>query len=244
MEENFDLGLFLNDGEPIKQPEEAIQGGIEKIKIELAFHEASHFVFDLLIEKMNIGFASVTAIKIDSKDAKGNYVDGCLSPYPGKSKDDFEALKERRNWYSENRDRFHVKLLSVLAGYTSYQVFIEDTEYFINPGIEVASFSQTGYKKISDLIPFETKNRPTDFETLFQMLIYNRDWSEKRLREIQAIIKLIMANPSVSTAIGFVKNYLIKNEGREISGIELQVLKKETRRQLKRVSFKPYLELL
>lgn len=237
--ETFNWELWLNDGEPLPPPCSISQNYkyADLIK-ELAFHEASHLVFDIISEKLDLGFSPIEAIKITPNDPKGNYVRGFHSPYP--NGDSLSALKKRK-WYfekeNENHNRLFVKVLGALAGYTSYQVFMEDSLYFINPVIEETESVTLNYYRI-DCLP---DHRPSDFQIVYEMLGWINQDTIKRIKEIQEVVKIIARHPSVSNAIGFVKNYLLKNVGSEISGTEMDNLKRVVHMQTTKISMEKYL---
>lgn len=244
MEDNteFDFELFINDGMPLPPPcsipKEYNQAGFLN---ELAFHEASHFVFDILGKRLSLGFSPIEAIKISPTDPKGNYVRGFHSPFP---ETDAMSGINRKKWYFENESQKHnrlfTKALSLIAGYTSYQIFVEDTPHFINPKIEEGGNSFPNYHRI-DCLPDPP---PSDFQLLSEMLGWIGQNSTKKVLEIQNVVKKIMHHPSVANAIRFVKNYLLKNIGREISGTELNYLKRGVERQIQKISLEKYLDLI
>ena len=231
MEENFTLEDWFYQGAPPPPP------SIPKdhMILELAFHEAGHLVLGIIGEKLNLGFSDHVAIKISPDNPYGNFVTGFHSPYP--DTDHLSSVK-KKEWYTNgvNTPRLFVKILVLLGGYTSYQAFIEKTEYFVNPSIESNQNGQASYFKLDSL----PDPAPSDFERIREMLGWINQNNIGKLARLQKVTFRIMRNPSVSNAIRFVKNYLKQNINREITLPELNYLKRVIRRQTKKIDLLHY----
>ena len=107
----------------------------KEFSIELAYHEASHLVFQRLIHKLDLGFSEPINMFIDSKnEQKAGCVHGfflsSINPNP------FDTPKnqnEIETFFTYKKERLFSDCLQHLAGYTSYKAFIDTkTDYYIS----------------------------------------------------------------------------------------------------------------
>ena len=105
---------------------------------EIALHEASHFVFSVLVEKLNLGFTPVRYIILtpETTNERGErkfpsgLVRGFAPPLRYNEHTGFNQ-QELSKWYSEDFSRLYGILLELIAGYTSYSFFYKEDDYFI-----------------------------------------------------------------------------------------------------------------
>jgi hypothetical protein len=185
--------------------------------IELAYHEASHFVFDQLILKMDLGFSPVTRIFVhcSREDKILNGVVTGLGGYEGSS----------NSFYRGDNSRVYARLLTTLAGYTSRLVFIDDSPFFISEA-DLDNYTngklfyytiETAPRKISDV------RKTKDY--IQQYLDFSIAQRDKLINSLIEDIKLLMKTPAMKLAIGYVKNVLVQHNGVEVIGRALEHIK-------------------
>jgi len=131
--EDFNWDEYFNEGvTPCSINREIVA---KKLLRELAYHEASHFVFCAFAERLKVGFNRVLSIEIHPEKQRENnpaptgLVHGFGSPYGDET---LKAKEATKNWYLLDPKRYYSSLFQSIAGYTSYQVFIENVEHFID----------------------------------------------------------------------------------------------------------------
>lgn len=238
--EDFDWETWNNEGQlPCSENREIIPKRLVK---QLAYHEASHFVFCILAERLKIGFKPVLSIeihpenKIEENAAPNGLVYGFGSPYGDETP---QAKEKTKKWYLENSKRYFSSIFQTIAGHTSYQVFIEDVEHFI--GIP-------DYLNYVNTVPFyrlDCLPNDSDLEKIQEKL----EWKgittvEEKVRVLILLrneVKQVEEVPIVNQSIRFVANRLIKAKGRKIERKELASIRDKVNVMTKRASIIPYL---
>ncbi len=221
---------------------------ITDLKSELAFHEASHFVFDCIAQKYVKGFVPINFIvscaeKLNEENY--NVVNGFAPDIPMhktyvKSQDD--EAEGYLEFYNADRKRLAAKLLSVIAGYSSYQIFIENDKYYIGANIvdekiEKGESYKFNYHSVKNSLNSET----SDFNFIRKKLrIYysltgnNAIDAVKRLtNKVQELMKI----QAINDCIRYVKNQLLRNECEKIEGLTLTNLNWEIKRLTNKIEY-------
>ncbi len=194
---------------------------ISEVKTELAYHEASHFVFSCLGLKHVSEFTPISFIMTCLEDENSNIVNG-FGPnidMPKYSKKRNEKPEEYYNFYKNDRRRIVAKILSSLAGYASFKVFISEDDYFIsmNTGVRINSYHRklTYYCLRSALFEYE---QISDLENVKEKLAdFYSHMNDKNIifttivELINIVQELMQKNQGVNDCIRFVKNELLKN---------------------------------
>ncbi|MEZ5040300.1 MAG: hypothetical protein R2828_10420 [Saprospiraceae bacterium] len=195
---------------------------------ELAFHEASHFVFDCLIVRTLQSFTEIKymSICIDQFFEEGwNRVNGLRPDIDIADEDMTDPVLSR--FYRFDKTRAAAKILSRLAGYASYPSFIEKTEfYFANPSEDKTKLyyyklRKANFKRVSDLKNVE--------RYLSYLGIDERQDVLERVESFLELVFEVMEYPSVRESIIIVSDLLKENECKKIEGQELNsAIKKVT----------------
>lgn len=209
---------------------------------EIAIHEASHFVFDILAEKANIGFKRVASIEVmpaSVNDGKIKFPTGLTHGFgcPLAQKP-FPSQKEVDNWYvsDKSRKRIFFRLFGLLSGFTSYKTFFQNTDYFIGYADANLNQSQIPFFKL-DTLNF---NFISDFDKAQKQLVLlgitakskQRAFMQKLITEI----KLVMDKKQISASIQFVADNLLEAKGKKIQGRELEKIRNKVNRMTKGIS--------
>lgn len=221
--ENIEFELNLGfDGQRRRTKPDLRTVCINKFKDEIAFHEASHFVFIILALNH---FATGTFSLIDfltccteKIKVKGhNLVSGFAPANITKDKmqdgtkwnDEPEGYLE---FYNEDRRRLAASMLVDIAGYSSYQVFIQNSEYYIfsEPKLD---YPQIGSCTINYYDKYNTlKSEAGDFVKIDRRLgIYYWDCLQSGKSKVEAITNFtnaaqsLMKKQSINDSIRFVK---------------------------------------
>ncbi|WMX16581.1 hypothetical protein [Aureispira sp. CCB-E] len=221
--------------EPIMEEEETSISRVEKeidyknFLIELAYHEASHFVFDQLILKMNLGFTPVCSMFVHA-DKENKILEGKVS------------LLERTNnkspyaFYKQNPMRLYAFLLVTLAGYTSRLVFIDNDPFFISKtDLKNYTDGKLFYYSL-DILPRDVDDVRKTQDYIREFLKIQRNQQKEMITSLVADIELLMEKPAMNLAIRYVKNILIENNGTEIIGQELESVRWKTDILLSKIS--------
>jgi hypothetical protein len=240
MAKNFDLEQWQFADMP-EQPKtyELKDINFKKLKRELSLHEASHFVFDCLLLKhfsvfTKINFAIICPERMD--EGGWNVVNGTAPNIPIERMHDYFLKK----FYIEEKARAIAKIFSFLAGYTSYLIFIEDNDFFIN----IPNEDKT------KLFYFDIKNVPihrcSDIEKTLRYLSYmdiqKHDEKIVKIKEYINEVKNLMKIEAIRNSIIFVGRKLYNNACQRIEGNELDKIVKEVQRLTNKVPFKEILQ--
>lgn len=254
----FDLIFLGLVPEPVKEPiYEERTFSLDQLGEELAFHEASHFVFELLIAKIS----SRTEVEHIIACAEKFNLEGFNRVSGGMPK--LEKLSARREegalplelieHYKDIRN-LALQLLVKIAGYSSFQVFIKNKKYYINPSAELIDPAKHLYKAKYYNQDNSITSDTDDFANINKKLeIYFRDQGKKEdsdIKRIKAIRILtnaaqkLMKMQAVFCSIKMVKKALLKNECQKIEGNELKILKDEVSRQINKIPIGCVLEVI
>lgn len=259
MEEKVEWELVLQgmENDPTEKKPNFIerQFNTNEIKIELAFHEASHFVFDCLVLKWFNGFLPikhmVTCLEKLFEDGF-NVVRGVSPDVPERDTYVRSSRDEPRgylNFYNEDKNRLVAKLLILIAGHTSFQVFLKakvdifHKEYYLNV------FENPNSNKVGDQIKAKSfflgsalDSDISDFNKINKKLrIYfqlnKRSEKDDALIKLEKAAQVLMECQAVNDSIRFIKNQLLKNECQKIEGRQLFLLVREVQRLTNKVVF-------
>lgn len=223
------------------------------LKNELAFHEASHLVFNCLGLRHLDGFSPLFFIASCAENAhedSSNVVNGFAPNVPK------NLMYRRRNeepkvlldFYNEDRKRLVAQLISGVAGYASYQVFMKykcKEEYFI--GCSVIKETSEDYRKLRyyrkehALYSFSSDFTYIDAKLKTYYELNSQEAVEATIKLIEIVQKL-MHIPAVNMSIRFVKNKLLKNQCIKIEGNRLVQMCKEVDRLTNKIQFESILE--
>jgi hypothetical protein len=218
----------LEDLEPIweEEQEEISISRVEKeidyknFLIELAYHEASHFVFDQLILKMDLGFAPVCSIFVHA-DRKNKILGGEVSVLE-------KAIKNPYVFYGQNPKRLYAFLLVTLAGYTSRLTFIDNDPFFISePDFKECTEGKLYYYSL-DFLPRSVDDVRKTQDYIRDFLKIPRSYQKEMITSLVEDIRLVMNKTAIKLAIGYVKNKLVNSNGSKIVGKELDIIKWKT----------------
>lgn len=225
---------------------------IESLEIELAFHEASHFVFNCMALKCVTGFMSINSIIscAEKLNVNGfNVVNGFAPDVPEDKtyvRDHNEEAIGYLEFYNEDRKRLVAKILTLTAGYSSYQIFIKNDKYYIgvkNDGIHPVGTGLLRMKYFSKKAAISSNT--SDFKKLSKKLrIYyhlSMDERNEAISRLTSYTQEIMQIQAVNDSIRFVKNQLVKNKCTKIKGSQLSTLVSEVNRLTNKVPFEDLL---
>ncbi|MCB9295544.1 MAG: hypothetical protein H6559_20825 [Lewinellaceae bacterium] len=205
-----------------------------EIQNELGFHEAGHFVLERLLLKADISDANFSGhnfIYIDSNLKEGS-VNGFLQEVKWKgncwTEKNYNLFKES---IINNKRASIATLFSLIAGYTTYKKFIENTEYFIrSPNFDN---DQVKYYKLDNVEHGTYRNKidryhwgVSDFAKIKERLgflgvmdIVNLN---KLYLSLHEKVMQIMNLGAVANSIRYIKNRLIEEDGKRIEGDNLK----------------------
>jgi hypothetical protein len=208
----------------------------DKLK-ELGFHEASHFVFSCLFRKKAEGFCGINFINIcpEKINIEGYNVVNGFNP----NLEMFGTSVE--GFYNSDINRLLVKLTTLIAGFASFQIFIEDKEYFIGVPESTSEFKYYKVESslnlgIPDIKMIQDKlKRHLDLVGKNQII-----YIQKLIKEVQKLMKIQAINDSIR----FVKNQLTNMKCENIEGAKLARLQFEVERFTNRINVDKYLDTL
>lgn len=210
---------------------------------EIATHEAAHFVFAILGERLTSDFIPVTSIQLFPEELKGE-ITGFQSPL---NSSDSHVIK---TWYLEDERRYYAKIFTSLAGFVSYKAFVNDTDYFIlKTPTAWRNLETVKYHKLESRAIFTVREDGLggipDFNGVQSRLKWKGEAADQNkieiirlfIKDIQKIIEI----PEINTAIRFVRDYLLENSNKIIEGGELEFLKGEVNQMSEKESIEPYI---
>lgn len=211
---------------------------------EITFHEASHLIFGLLVDKENLGFLPPTSIEVNYHELTGN-VRGPVSPYATNAKHKVEP------WYKENPRRILSAIFQKLAGYVSYKVFIEDSEHFVGVP-EIYGDGGKGNLTYCNLHGLGLTSQPKtdDFRKAVELLSWLElvDEEEKYNSVISFFTRVtydiseILRKDCVKESIFLIKEELDKREGLILNEKLFESLYGELQAKLTDITLGEYLE--
>lgn len=263
---SFDLeSLGIPGFEKPELPYEERIVKVNEFRKEIAFHEASHFVFHVLglvhvTGFTPINFAICCAHKVNQEELF-NVVQGFAPDVPHSQtfgNDEIEPSGYLK-FFNEDRKRLVASLFSSIAGYSSYPVFMQKRKFYI-----FSSVHKVGRKrlKIKYYALQNAKSSDTsDFNKLFRKLHFYY-FSEAQLekvgfekyniwdRKIKALtvltenVQQLMRQRAVNDSIRMVKNELLKTECQKIEGYRLNKLVSKVKIMTKKTNIIDALEAL
>jgi hypothetical protein len=159
-----------------------------------------------------------------------------------------EEPKGFLDFYNGDRKRLVAKLISSVAGYASYQVFMKykrKEEYFI--GCSVTKESSEYYRKLKyyrkecALYSFSSDFTYIDAKLKTYYELNSQEAVEATIKLIEIVQKL-MDILAINMSIRFVKNKLLKNQCIKIEGNRLVQMCKEVDRLTNKIQFESILE--
>lgn len=209
---------------------------------EVAIHEASHFVFGILVRRIEPEYTEIYSLRVNvDKHIAVGHTQGLLPPVG-----EYE-LKEADNWFKANRTRIIARLFSTLVGYVTYKSFFNDVEYFIGyrTGF-IQNRDEVYYYNVKSALSNNPYNKePNSCDILdyyiinkyFKLLEINDESQKLELCELAISYLLVfLKKRAVKHSIWVVKNILRKNNGNRIEGEELKNLCKEVEEITKKIS--------
>lgn len=198
---------------------------------ELAYHEAAHFLIDNYNLRKNIGFTEIMKVKImvSQKEIIG---------FVEKIDDNkWSNPKQVKDFFLFDIQRVACKVLTLAAGYATYQQFVnKDTEYYI--GV----FNEDSKKIMRyKLDTFQYYDDSHDYYKLQACIKYlgikTRVSKLDLIRFLNMELQKFMDLGGNKSALGYVKNRLIENNGTEISNQELEKIVARVNDHTKSIKF-------
>lgn len=194
------------------EKEVTIKSAIE----EMAFHEAAHFVLNVLIAKQ--GFEFLNPARINFKVVKGERFNAeVVKSFP-------KGFGIISLYLDENLGFF--LCLSLLSGYTSYRAFIKEERCFIGHMPSILSESnEVVYYSIGLAID---RGEIQDIEECRKVLINIFKLKNRKTKEciksLQLLSEEVINNQKIKEAIIYVKEVLVDKNPSTIEGEELKKL--------------------
>lgn len=242
MSDDLSFDDFSPPGMP--KPEKRVESrafDFEPMLDEVAIHEASHFVFNVLVLRLKLGFTDLYGVKIKVDDEfAGGETEGCLPPV------DAGDPEGRNQWFIENPKRIWARFFSTMVGYVTYKSFLNDDDYFIGRRTGLIQDKERVYyynlKSALKENPYVPKkhSRIHDFFLInkYFQLLGIEDFSRKQ-EVCEVVIKELMkllAKESIRRSIEYVKNILKSNNNRKIEQEELEEMHDQVNELTKNVS--------
>lgn len=245
---------FEGEGNPSKltKPGERIVN-FDQFRNEIGYHEASHFVVHVvtsrhLAEPLQINYAICCAEKINYREdhlQENGY--NVVNMGASKIKD----FKDFPHYFTKDRRNLVASLLKLIAGYSSYQLFIENNEFYINSEVRLntpkTGFCTINYRSLPNYRYCERED--WDFSSIQERLekYYGYHDYSVRMKAIGILTneaQKLMNLPEVKASIERVKVELLKNECRKIEGPKLEKLVQEVARLTNKINISEVLERL
>lgn len=206
----------------------------EEILNELAFHEASHFVFNCMVYRLGLDFLAPRGIEICSEKHNGRV----FGFSPNLTESELQRESILKDWYTGNINRLIGRMLGTIAGYTSYQIFIEDSPYFV----AVVDDNQREVKYFK-LLTAPVRPYNSDFTRFREYIEYiHTGYEFEGIKEFfYNEAKKLMQIQAVNDSIRFIRNYLVERDCQFVEGKELARLRREVIRLTNKI---PILEVL
>lgn len=209
---------------------------VKKHSLEIAYHEAGHFLFGVLVQKENLGFSKIIEAKIDVTEFKatGNVETKEVNR---------NTLKEKKEFYDGRNDRVSYRIINLCAGYATYNKFISNNncEYFIGEFDEVKKvfrrydlrsaplyYENFDYRKVKDILRIQ---HDYTYNDVMEVIIYINN-------ELSKFYSL----GGNKCALGFIKNKLYNNNGESLKNNKLKMVIKKVEMHTKKISIKQLVE--
>lgn len=196
---------------------------------EVAYHEAGHFVFNLLCYKEEKSFGKNTTLSFQVKNKK-----------------EFNASVGGIHKNSDLKKRLIIyKIISLSAGYATYLKIRNQSVDSSYIGDLNKSQNNNHYKFSLDTFPLEVDsmiNVGHDYKKIHQLLkkrfFINEVGTKKLIKYINILLLKFFNKGPVICAIDVVKNFLIKNNGKNISSSQVNYLNNKVLMHLKSTNIK------
>jgi hypothetical protein len=255
--------IDMDSPEPLKrgpEDESTKTRTLDDFKWEVVIHEAGHFVFNQLIDRMDLGFKPLSSAKAQfTKDNNGRLiVDACVSGLGAPYKP--EEWTHFSTFYQEKPARLIATMLSIAAGYATYPHFIEignvirvgQTKKKTKNGEWVSAIHFTPESDDEIIVPYwstrkTSKHVPGDTAKLEELYVdrFIRTEDEQKARTSTAFYALaqeaIQDNEEIQKAILHVARKLLEANNGVIEGQPLDSLINEVGELLNGVSLDPYI---
>lgn len=202
---------------------------VDCLRRELAIHEASHFVFNCLALENLEGFKDMDYMItcFERYEEEGfNRVSG-MTPAIKPQRSKAEAENEIAKFYMEDHRRIIAKLLSHIAAYSSYQVFISNSIYYIN-GTQKFVVEDKKVECTYFAIEGQNMSGTYDFKNVEKKLreVCNTDKDEiiEVMKKLTFETQGLMRINEVNECIEYIANKLLESECKRIEGEELKRL--------------------
>lgn len=210
---------------------------------EVALHEASHYVLGRLIVRLGLGFQEVNqinfCISLEQEKLEANV--GVFWPKLPEVVIISKNEEKIKAYYVENTHRVFAEIFSLLAGYASYLVFIEDSEYFVS---EI------------DLLNNKSKIWYVDLDWAFTSSLFDFDKARKQLNYLGCTsaedqkekmklcinyLRQILSKKAVYQSIGYVKNQIFRYQCKPSTEWPLEQIKQTVDEYTKNFHLKSWL---
>lgn len=218
---------------------------------ELAFHEASHFVIQRLLHPFDLGFLESDNLWINTKERRGN-VHGFMIQDFNHTVWTEPVYRKFRKFFNTDYRRYKGYCLELIAGYASYKIFIEDSDFFISFGDFINNRNELKMYKL-ETVPHSIRRTEndrklfgvSDFAKIKEQISFQGIGNEKERLELYhqflSDITDIMNINAVELAIRYVKNRLLRMDGKIIEGEYFNHIKYFVDDLVKRVCIEEYL---
>lgn len=214
---------------------------IKELRKEIAYHEASHFILGLLVNKENNHFKQPTNITFCVKEKEKFLANVCV-PNPfvdeNESISGYNRVMKAQEFYSKEEPRVYLKCLELLAGFVSCKIFMNKPDKFIHylrfcPETILSSDVSVDYLDCSSFwygdYFIKADNRHDFRQVNTRLSNLDLDWDQK-YGLINIIIEqlcLIMSAEKIKQSIESVAQKLIEKECATIELDEIEEIKKE-----------------
>jgi hypothetical protein len=236
----MELILFDEDEEqliPVKEYRIIAKNDVFK---EVVYHEVGHFIASRLIHKLKLNYKSVKYIEI--KFNEDNQPSARVNGFAADIKNPNDNVQLKR-FLEEDYRRFYADLINLIIGYTTYRVFIYDTEFFIGKADNLNNIDRYVYYKIISDLKFPTVGID-DFVKVFKRLDFFDIKEPQSLELINSIHQdciSIINNVHVKNAIGYVKNRFLEAPVVLLKGKKLRFVIKFVDKLLRKASLELYI---
>lgn len=231
---------------------------IEDFLNEVAYHEASHFVFQQLIVKDYTEFIEPSRINVCVKEEEpfiGQVDDFLPDVFPKGIVIDNKIIGKHfgdiTQFYDNSPQKVYLYCLQCLAGYYSYKFFFTKEENFIGIPKHKDSSSlekviRIDYYPLEDAPmlpttqPYSQDHNSIFFKRLFNIQIFKVEHKFRYINEVNNDLDKAMNLPSIKEAIIYVKNQIVKYNGVPIEGAVLDTLKDEVKRIIEPVKVRDF----
>jgi hypothetical protein len=234
--------IILHDEEeekpiPVKEYRFRAKNDVYK---ELVYHEVGHFIASRLIHKLKLNYNSVKFIEIKFND--NNQPIARVNGFSANIQNPDDSFQLKR-FLEEDCRRLYADLINLIIAYTTYKVFIHDTEFFIGKADNMNNIDRYVYYKIIPDLKFQNVGID-DFIKVFKRLDYFNIKEPQSLELIHSIHQdciSILNNVYVKNAIGYLKNRFLEAPVVLLKGKKLRLTTKFVDKLLRKASLELYI---